>query len=378
MSIKKEMKLSKRAINCNESKSNKFTPLINKLKKEGKDIISFAVGESDLNTPELIKNETILAIKNNKTKYSPVSGITQLKERIAKKEKVNIENIIITNGSKQGLFEIFQMILNDFDEVIIPVPYWPSYSEQIKLTKGKCIYSNTINHQLNIKDIKNKINEKTKAIVINSPNNPTGAVYNNEDINEIIALSQKNNFYVIYDGAYEDLNYIDEKLNLKLNKYLIQVKSFSKNFSMSGFRLGYVIASKKIISNLNKIQSHITGNVNTFSQYGAIKSFDIYSDETEKRKNIFKKKRNLAYSLCSEIFDCIKPQGGFYLFPDVSNKLNGKTTEEFTEMLLTKANVLVMPGTIFGMKNHIRISYTCSENEIIEGFSRIKKCLDNY
>jgi aspartate aminotransferase len=371
------MKLSDKAINCNESETVKYTPLINKLKREGKDIISFAVGEADINTPECIKEETINAIKNNKTKYSAVSGLISLKKIIAKKEKVKIKNIIITNGSKQGLYEVFQTILNKNDEVIIPVPYWVNYKEQIKFSEGKCIFSNTSNHQLNIKDIKNKITSKTKAIVINSPNNPSGAIYHKKDLEEIKKLSQKNKFYVIYDDAYEDLNYSGEKSNFVLDNNSISIKSFSKSFSMGGFRIGYVIASDEIIYNLNKIQSHITGNVNTFSQYGAIKSFEIYSDEIKKRKKIFQKKRDLAYSLCKEIFNCIKPHGAFYLFPEVSNKLKGQTVEEFTKMLLTKANVLVMPGTIFGMKKHIRISYTCSMNDIREGFSRIKKYLDS-
>jgi aspartate aminotransferase len=374
----KEIKFSKKAINCNESGTIKLTPVINKLRNEGKNIISFAVGEPDLDTPNEIKNETINAINNNKTRYSSVSGITELKNKIAEKENVNNNNIIITNGSKQGLFELFQILLDKDDEIIIPRPYWVSYEEQIKLANGNCIFSDTINHQLNINDIKSKITNKTKAIIINSCNNPTGAVYNLDDLNIIKKLSDEFGFFIIMDDAYEDLIYEGQKHNLKLDKNTILVKTFSKSFSMTGFRIGYIIANQEIIKTMNKLQSHITGNVNTFSQYGAIKCFDIYEQETKKRKELYQKRRDLAYNLCCEIFDCVKPQGAFYLFPDVSNKLNdknGKTSFELTQNLLNKALVAVIPGEVFGVNNHLRISFACSDEDIIEGFRRIKEIL---
>ncbi|MFH1439488.1 MAG: pyridoxal phosphate-dependent aminotransferase [Candidatus Woesearchaeota archaeon] len=395
------MKLSKRAVECNESGTVKFMAILNALRAEGKDIIDFTAGQPDLAPPKEIINATKKALDNKKTRYCIVAGIIELRKKIAdklKKEKgadYDGNNIIITNGAKQALYNIFQVICNHGDEVIIPKPCWVSFPEQVKLAGGKPVFVDTNNKfQLDIEKIKKAITKKTKAIIINSPSNPTGAVFRKEDLLEIAKLAVENDFLIISDDTYDQLVYddiecfnvlscSDKSIANKLRKNTIIVNSLSKTFSMTGFRIGYAAAEKEIIDAINRMQSHLTGNVCTFVQYGALAAFDVPEKELEKRSLLFQKRRDLAFRLASELFYCVKPQGAFYLFVDARKYLSGelsdnniiKTSEQLAEYILNKAGVAMVAGESFGMSGYLRISYSCDEKTIKEGFKRINKVL---
>ena len=288
------MKISDRADAINESSTTQFTAIIAKLRKEGKDVIDMAVGEPDLETPINIIDATKKALDDKKTRYSVVSGILELKKSICKRFSENDldyspENILICNGAKQALYTIFQTMCDPGDEVIIQVPYWVSFSEQVKLAGAIPVYVDTINDQPDIKKIKESITKNTKAIVLNSPNNPTGAVYKRNDMEAIASIAVENDLFVISDESYDSLVYDGMKnisiasLNEEIKKRTFVVKTFSKEFSMTGFRVGYVAAEKGLVSAMNKLQGHITGNVCTFAQHGAISAFDMGKEEIEKR-----------------------------------------------------------------------------------------------
>ncbi len=373
-----------------ESGTVKFTPVIQKLKKQGKNIISLAIGEPDFDAADEIKQATIDAIKNNYTKYSDVSGVFELKKAICnslKKENsldYGPENIIVTNGSKHGLFTIFQAICNKGDEVIILLPAWPTYKEQVKCAGAIPIFSKTINNQPDLENINSLITKKTKAIIINSPNNPTGAVYSKECLLKIGEMAVRHNFFIISDEAYKDLVYEASHFSIaslgkKIKKKTISVFSFSKSYCMTGFRVGYCAGEEYIIRAMKRLQSHITGNVCSFAQYGALKALSLNPGFKKNLAHEFKKRRDLCYRLFGTVFKCIKPEGAFYLFGDatkVIKKLGLKNSEELVDFFIKKAGVVFIPGSVFGAENHIRIAYTADREKIKEAFYRIKKSLD--
>ncbi|MFH0868167.1 MAG: pyridoxal phosphate-dependent aminotransferase [Candidatus Woesearchaeota archaeon] len=382
------MKLSEKIGSIEKSGTIEFVPLIEKLEIQGKDIINFAVGEPDFETPDNIIEATKKALDENKTRYSDVSGIIELRkavsERLSREHNLmyNEENVMISNGSKHALYNAFHAICNPHDEVIIPRPYWVSFAEQVKLVDAKPIFTDTIGHQLDIEKIKKSISNKTKAIIINSPNNPTGAVYKKDDLKAITDLALDNNFYIVSDETYESMIYDGIKhfsagsLSEEVKDITLTIKSFSKEFSMTGFRVGYVAAEKNIIDTMNNLQGHVTGNVCTFSQYGALAALSIDKSIIKKRVSILEKRRDMAYKLTKKLFDCIKPEGAFYLFPNVESALGSiKSSEELASYFIEKAGVAVVPGEVFGVKNHIRISYALPEEEIKKGFEKISKLL---
>ena len=383
------MQLSERIQSVQESKTLRFRPLIEQLRAEGKRVIDFAMGEPDFNTPEEIKSATKKALDNNKTRYAQTAGIADLKKAICKKLKQNnleyAENeILVSNGSKQILYELFQVLCNPGDEVIIPVPYWVSFAEQVKLAEATPIFVETKAHQLDVKKIKAALTKKTKAIVINTPNNPSGAVYKTEDVREIAEFAADRGITIVSDEAYEMLVYDRLKhvsvasLSSKIRKHTVTVQSFSKPYSMMGFRIGYCAAEKEIIAAMSRLQDHLSSNACTFAQYGAVEAYQMNQSDIKKRIAQLEKNRNAAYAEVTKVFDCIKPQGAFFLFPDVSKVLGNRTTEELSMFLLKEANVAVVPGDAFGAPKNIRISYTRPIDEIREGFERIGKALKKW
>ena len=305
--------------NIKESETLKLGQQIKQLQAQGKSVINFAVGELDFETPNEIKEATITALNHNKTRYSSTAGELELRETICKKLKrenalsYTPENILVSNGSKQILYSLFQVLCNPGDEVIIPTPYWISFSEQAKLAGAKPVFVPTKDHQLDVEKLKKAMNKKTKAIVLNSPNNPSGAVY--KDIKAVAETAADKGITIISDEAYELITYDNIKytstaaLSEHIKKHTITVHSFSKIFSMTGFRLGYAAAEKEIITQLSKLQSHMTSNPCTFAQYGAIAAYELNKTFIQKRVSILEKRRNLAYKECTKLFDCVKPQG---------------------------------------------------------------------
>ena len=376
------MKLSDRVNQIEESGTVQFTLLLQQMRKEGQQVIDLAVGEPPFDTPAKVRNATKQALDQGRTKYGPVAGLQELKSRLASQfDGYDEKNIIVSNGSKQCLYTMFQVICDPSDEVIIPRPYWVSFPQQVKLAGGRPVFVDTRDHQLDIEKIEQAVTSKTRAILINSPNNPTGAVYPMHDLAKIAALALKHNLFIISDDAYRAYLYDGLRSQSlfdfeEIRPQLIMTRSFSKGFNMTGFRIGYVAASSEIIGALNKIQSHVTGNVCTFAQYGALAALDIRVSDLAGYRDDLEKRRDFAFSKISQVFDCVRPQGAFYLFPDVSCHLkNGMTAADLARRILEKTGVAVVPGEEFGMPGHIRISYAVSQDDLERGLEKIAEAL---
>ncbi|MCO4793927.1 MAG: pyridoxal phosphate-dependent aminotransferase [Bacteriovoracaceae bacterium] len=384
------MKLANRIQEIEESKSVGLAAIVARLRSEGREIISLNVGEPDFPTPDSIITATKKALDENKTRYSLVQGIMELREGIAKKVSrdsnypVSYENIILGNGSKHILYNIFQTIINPEDEVIIPSPYWVTFPESVKLAGGVPVFVPTTDLQLNIEAIEKAITKKTKAIIINTPNNPTGAVYPKEDLQKVADLAVKHDFYIIADEAYELLTFDDiphvamGSLNEEVFNRTLTVQSFSKSYCMTGFRIGYLVGPAKIVEGMNKLQSHLSGNNCTFAQYGALEALQMDQNSLKEMIRELQKRRDLAYKLCKEIFpNTIKPEGAFYLYPNVQDLLGDKfkTDEDLAKHILMEAGVAILPGSYFGTDGYLRFSFAGSEENIKKAFKQIKDVL---
>lgn len=385
------MKNSNRILNIEPSKSVALSAKIEQLKSNGEDIIGLNVGEPDFETPKPIIQATIDALNENKTRYSLVQGINELRDNISLylNSKYSIDSsrdhILLGNGSKHILYLIFQTLLNDGDEVLIPAPFWVTFPESVKLAGGvPVIVQSKNNHQLDLEKLEKSITNRTKAILINTPNNPTGAVYPKEDLEKIVKLATKYDLKIISDEAYEILTYNNtEHINLsslsnEAFERTLTVQSFSKSFCMTGFRIGYLCASKEFIKDVNKLQGHLSGNNCTFAQYGALAALRMDPKVVKDMTKELEVRRDLAYELFNDIFPLEKPEGAFYLFPNVEKhikKLGLKDCEEFAIYILEKAKVAILPGSAFGAPGHIRIAFATSTDEIQEAFKRIKEVL---
>lgn len=376
-----------------ESKSVKMAAVIQELRAKGEDIISFNVGEPDFPTPEPVIKATKSALDQGHTRYALVPGEIFLREAIVKKLKrdqnleIGIENICLSNGSKQVLYSIFQIICNPGDEVIVPKPFWVSFPEAIKLASGKPVFTESNNGHLDCKRIKEAITERTRAIVINSPNNPSGLLPKEDELKELMEVAKKKGIYIISDEAYETLTYLDKPFigpaglsDPKLENTLI-VQSFSKSYCMTGFRLGYVVASKEFTKAMAKLQSHVCGNVPVFIQKGALAALENESDIVNHMKNVFSRRMNLAYERCKRIFpDTEKPEGAFYLFPKIDQKILKQFggDEELAMYILKEAKVALLPGSFFGEEGYLRICFATSDELIEKGFNAIEAALKDY
>jgi aspartate aminotransferase len=376
------MKLSERINSIEESQTVKFTQLLQHLRRQGREVIDLAVGEPQSDTPPPVIEATKQALNEGKTRYGAVSGIQELKSSLAGQfEGYDEGNIIISNGSKQCLFSIFQVLCNPSDEVIIPRPCWVSFPQQVIIAGGRPLFVDTRNHQLDCEAIEQAISAKTRAILINSPNNPTGAVYPGKNLEKIARMALEHDLYIISDEAYAAFVYdglraqslFDFKM---IRDRLVVIRSFSKAHSMTGFRIGFMAASSEIIAAVGRLQSHLTGNVCTLAQYGALAALKMDESIIAGWRRELEKKRDYALDRAQKLFKCLKPQGAFYLFPDVRQHLkNGATALDFTAGLLENHGVAVVPGEAFGMPGHIRISYAVSKENLVNGFNKIAEAL---
>lgn len=384
------MNLSHRVINAQGSQSVAMAQKIIELREAGENIISFNVGEPDFLADERIINATKSALELGKTRYSLVPGEMNLRELIAKKlnQDYNLnkeaKNIALSNGSKQVLYTLFQMICNPGDEVLIPSPYWVSFPESVKLAGAKPIFVNSSeDNRISIENIKKKINAKTKAIIVNTPSNPTGLIEKDETLKEIVKLAKEHNFYIISDEAYEGLVFdgLKNKSCAHFDKELshtLVVQTFSKSFCMTGFRLGYVAASTNFIKAFSKLQSHVCGNPPVFTQDGALEALKIEDELVKNMKSIFERRRDLAFNICKEIFPSVqKPEGAFYLFPKIPQEMLDQhgTDIDIAMLILEKAKVAVLPGSYFGTPGFLRICFAAKEEDIIKGMNQIKDVL---
>lgn len=390
-------KLSSRVQNLKPSPTLAISAKAKQLRAQGIDVIGFGAGEPDFDTPLFIKEAAIKALMEGQTKYAPAAGIPPLREALA--EKFSKENginykpseIVVSAGAKNLLFLIFLMLLNEGDEVLVPTPYWVSYTEQIKLFGGKPVEVPTEEEKgfsLTLEDIKPFVTDRTKVLILNSPNNPTGAVIEEKELRRIAEFCLDKGIFIISDECYEAFTYDGFKhvstasLDEEIKNITFTVNAFSKTYSMTGWRVGYVGCPNeefaKVLTNLN---SQSISNVTTFAQYGALEALKNPEARkfVEKMRTTFERRRDLILSKLMEIPD-VKvntPKGAFYVFPNFRNwvaKFNDDI--EFAAYLLDEAKVAVVPGSAFGYEGFLRISYCNSDEEIIEGMERIKKALE--
>ena len=364
-----------------ESKTTKVFDLANRLRHQGRDIINLAVGEPDFATPDPVIKATQAALTARETRYGPVAGMDALRQKLADGfNDANAENILITNGAKQALFSLFQVLCDPGTEVIVPAPCWVSFTEQIKLAGGSPILVETPGHQLDPDRIEKALSSRTRAILINTPNNPTGAVYGAQALTAVADLAQEHGLYLIADEAYHvccfDRPHLPVRDISPDPRRVITVRSFSKHYNMTGFRIGYVAADPQIIQALTKLQGHVSGNVCTFAQYGALAALEMDQDIVDQRRSVLAQRRDLAFEQVSDLFPCVKAQGAFYLFPSISQRLRpNQTSADLAMVLLKNAGVAVVPGDAFHGPGHIRISFAVSEDKLNQAFERIRSIL---
>lgn len=377
--------LAKRLEKISESKTLAVTNQVIALKNKGIKVISFGAGEPDFDTAAHIKKAAEDALAKGYTKYTENSGIMALKKAICRKLQrennlnYSTEQIIISNGGKHSLINVFLALLNKGDEVIIPVPYWTSYPEQVKIAEGKPVFCKTNNLKITADLIADKITKKTKLLILNSPSNPSGAIIEQEELTKIKELVVKHNLYIISDEVYEHFIY-DNKTNKSIaclgddiRKKTIIINSVSKTYAMTGWRIGFAAAEQEIIKAMDTLQSQMTSNPCSIAQHAAVAAYNGDKECVEKMRNEFEQRRNLLVEglrTCKGIV-CSLPEGAFYAFPSI--KGTGLSSEEFSERLLAEKHVAIVPGIAFGMDDHIRLSYACSIETINEGVKLIKE-----
>jgi aspartate aminotransferase len=368
--------------------------------KDGVDIVGFGLGESDFNTPENIKEAGINAIKANKTRYTPVSGIPELKAAVAEKFKkengleYKPSDIIISCGAKHSLYNIFMAILNPGDEVIIFSPYWVSYEEQVKIADGVAIFvqlDEPRNFEIDFNILEKKITKKTKAMIVNSPSNPTGAVFSEDSLKKLAEIALQHKLLIVSDEIYENFFYNGKKhisiasFSKEVKAQTIIVNGVSKTYAMTGWRIGYLASDKReIVSAIDNLQSHATSNPATMAQWAALEAFKTPDSMVQAMAAEFDKRRQHIMKRLDEIprLTYVRPEGAFYIYPNFSSVM-GKTIKgrlingslDFAEMLLNEAKVAVVPGIAFGTDNHFRLSYATSMANIDKGLDRIAEAL---
>ncbi len=381
-----------------ESKTLAITSLVKKLKAEGKNVLSFSAGEPDFPTPGYIKNAAIKAINDNFTKYTANEGYPQLIKAIVEKfSKENnlsfkAENILVSDGAKHSIYNLLMALCNPGDEVIFQSPYWVSYPEMVKLAKANSVIIDAgveQDYKITPAQLEKALTSKTKAIIFNTPSNPTGAVYNKKEILALAEVLKDKNIYIISDEIYEKILFDgEEHFSIGSIDYLkdktITVNGVSKAFAMTGWRIGYAGGSADIIRLARNLQSHSTSNASSISQAAAYAALTESSKEITEMVKKFKERRDFIYESLNKIngIKCPLPKGAFYVFYDVSyyygKQVNGyKITDSnsFCNYLLNEQFVGLVPGFAFGNDNCVRMSYACSLDELKDGLSRITKAL---
>ncbi|MED4014826.1 pyridoxal phosphate-dependent aminotransferase [Sutcliffiella cohnii] len=390
------MKLAKRVMTLTPSTTLEITAKAKALKDAGHDVIGLGAGEPDFNTPDHILNAAKAAMDKGFTKYTPSGGLPALKNEIANKLKVdnNIEykpsEIVVCSGAKHALYLLFQVILDEGDEVIIPTPYWVSYPEQVKLADGVPVYvegKEENNFKITAAQLKEKITPKTRAVIINSPSNPTGMVYTEQELFEIGEVCKEHNVLIVSDEIYEKLLYDGNKhisiaqLSPELKDLTIIINGVSKSHSMTGWRIGYAAGNETIIKAMTNLASHSTSNPTSIAQYATIAAYAGPQDDVETMRAAFEERLNVIFEKLNNIpgFSCIKPQGAFYLFPNVSEaaKLAGlEDVDSFVKVLLDEEKVALVPGSGFGAPNYVRLSYATSLVQLENAVDRIAKYMN--
>ena len=382
------MTISSRVKNVSASLTLPITAKAKRMKQEGIDVIGFGSGEPDFDTPSSIKDAAIKAIERGFTKYTPASGTDQLKDII--REKFSKENnlkykssqIVVSCGAKHSLYNITQVICNEGDEIILPSPYWLSYPEMVKLAGAKPIFIETDekdNFKISAKTLKKAITKNTKVLILNSPSNPTGSVYNIDELRDIAKTVVEKGILVISDEIYENIIFDKKKhisiasLGRNIFNNTIVVNGVSKSFAMTGWRIGYAASLKEdIMSAIKNLQSHSTSNPASVSQAAACHAIKSRDHSVENMRIQFEKRRDYIVERINSIkgLSCLKPEGAFYVFCKIENK--GLSSMDLAERLLEETRVAVVPGKAFGSDRHIRISFATSMDNLKNGMDRIE------
>src|SRR5690625_1386547 len=371
------------------------------LKEAGHDVIGLGVGEPDFNTPDYIIEAASNAMQVGHTKYTPSSGIVELKQAIIEKFKddndlaYRPDEIIVTTGAKYALYATFQTLLNQGDEVIIPTPYWVSYPEHVKLAGGKPTFVDSLeenNFKMTKEQLEDAITSRTKAVIINSPSNPTGMMYSKDELAQLGEVCLHHNIVIISDEIYEKLIYTEEKhtsiaaLSDDLKTQTIVINGVSKSHAMTGWRIGYAAGPKEIIQAMTNLTSHAISNPTSIAQYAALEAYSNKKENDQiyhEMKSVFNDRLNILYELINDIpgIKCEKPHGAFYIFPNVKKTaaMTGfLTVDEWVEALLEEEKVALVPGSGFGAPNYVRLSYATSTDLLIEAAKRIKRFVENH
>lgn len=391
------MSVAKKVKEIAPSLTLEITAKAKKMKAEGISVIGFGAGEPDFNTPQYIIDSAKKALDIGFTKYTPASGTVELKKAVCDKFyndnglKYEQNQIVISSGAKSSLYHAICAIIDDGDEVVLPSPYWLTYPELIKLAGGKCIYvkaEKENGYKMTAEQFEKAITSKTKCLILNSPNNPTGAVYTKQEITDIATVAEKYGLYVISDEIYEKLVYGGEKhysiasINDYMKEHTIIINGMSKTYAMTGWRIGYLAAPVEIAKAISSMQSHTTSNACSISQYASTSA--LVDEEggkfIEEMQKVFDERRKFMVDALKKMegIICIEPKGAFYVFVDVSGfygkkydgiEINGSLS--FADAALKKG-VALIPGVAFGDDNCIRLSYAISLEDIKEGLSRFE------
>lgn len=393
------MNISKKFQSVAPSSTLAITAKVNEMKANGINVVGFGAGEPDFNTPEHIREAAIKAINEGFTRYTPASGTKELKAAVVEKFKrennlsYGIENIVISNGAKHSLMNALGVILNPGDEVIIPTPCWVSYPEMVKLNDGVPVLLKASEDEgfvVSAEKIASKITDKTRAVIINTPSNPTGMIYSEEELRKIADLCVEKNIYVISDEIYEHLIYDGGKhvsiasFNEKIKDLTIIINGVSKTFAMTGWRIGYSASNAALAKAMSSVQSHATSNPNSVAQKAAEAALTGSMGPVIAMRSEFEKRRTYMVNRMNTLpgVSCLMPQGAFYVMMNIKDligkSVNGKTitgSNSFAEILLEEALVSVIPCSDFDSDEHVRWSYATSMENIVEGLNRLEEFL---
>ncbi|RPF55795.1 pyridoxal phosphate-dependent aminotransferase [Aquisalibacillus elongatus] len=392
------MSLAKRVQSLTPSSTLAITSKAKALKADGHDVIGLGAGEPDFNTPKYILEAAKTAMDEGKTKYTPAGGLVELKDAIIEKFKhdqnldFNRDEVIVTTGAKHALYTLFQVLLNKDDEVIIPIPYWVSYPEQVKLSEGVPVYikaQESNQFKITPEQLEASITDRTKAFVINSPSNPTGVLYSEEELRALGEVAVKHNIWIVSDEIYEKLIYGGKQhqsiaaSTKEIKDKTIIINGVSKSHSMTGWRIGYAAGNSEVIKAMSNLVSHATSNPTSIAQHAAIAAYTHGEEEIERMNKAFEERLHKLYNWIVEIpnVTCVKPDGAFYLFPNVKQVVENspfKTTDEWVAKLLEEEKVALVPGSGFGAEDNIRLSYANSLDQLEEAAKRIKKFVETH
>jgi aspartate aminotransferase len=385
--MKIDTRLAHRLQKINPSSTLAITSKAKKLKSSGKDIVNFAAGEPDFDTPDFIKAAAIQAINSGFTKYTPSTGTADLKNLICQKFKkdnfleYSPEQVIVSCGAKHSVYNALMVLVNPGDEVLIPLPYWVSYPEMVNLCQGTPVFIQTAaknNFKISPQDLSQNITSRTKVLILNSPSNPAGSVYNKEELEAIAEICVKQNIFVLSDEIYEKIIFDGLKhesigaLNKDIYNLTVTINGLSKSHAMTGWRIGYLGAPADLAAAISNLQDHSTSNPNSIAQKAAEAALSAPDDFSLKLRQEFTRRRDYLASRIRKIkeLDFCLPQGAFYMFCDISK--TGLGSLAFATRLLDEEFVSLIPGGAFGLDNYIRISFATSVEEIGKGLDRIE------